>query len=791
MHIISNFHDAQSQTIGTKAWNLFLLQKHFPVPEFVVISTNAFKEYRKNQKINSELEKELRKTLEDFLGKGPVAIRSSGTAEDLPGLSFAGMYVTTLNITNVEDAMKAITRTWDSTASERVKVYCQKMNVPMGEMAVIIQHQLKPEISGVMVTQSPFNINEVLIECCRGLGDKLVSGMIAPARYRIKGKTIVEQPDTPFLTESQLSELTEAGRKIENLFKSPQDIEWAIENGKLHILQSRPLLVYSSIPRRQCTVWCNVNVRETIPDPVSSLMWSLFDRFLFPMIILDAFGFPISRERFKKYPPVENISGRLYWNVNNTLAYGKPIGPLLDLMESDKNLDPQMRTAMKSVDIRKLPDILPSFTALIYGTVSLIRLAHYLIKSFFSRGVFKRKFNELNREFEEKVRRILLSDDITAGLNNIEKYIAIKSFARRYFGGIFLSLFYLIILQKLFNLRMGISGEALARKAVIGLIDKTGEMTIALEELANLAAKRKNKTKIELLKELYEQDTEFRNGFDRFIQDYGHRGPAEFDIASKTYRADPEIVFAMLEVPRLRKNRAQIRQQIIKELMQSLKPTERTLLRWFLPRLETYVPMREDGKHYYFKQQEKIREQFLIIDCDLRTKGFLKQERDIFFLSWDELKNIAQHKLTPSQTLSLVEARKEEWELFKKNPVPDIIYETGERVSAAIKPAKILQGEALSYGVVRAKARIIHDIKESNKLKNGEIMVTHHSDPGWTPLFNVASGVIVEVGGLICHAAMVARELGIPAVMLKGATTLIPDGALIELDADFGKITLI
>jgi pyruvate,water dikinase len=338
---------------------------------------------------------------------------------------------------------------------------------------------------------------------------------------------------------------------------------------------------------------------------------------------------------------------------------------------------------------------------------------------------------------------------------------------------------------------MGQAGEALARKAITGLIDKTGEMTIAVEELAATAAERRTRTGIKALKELYTRDAEFKKAFDAFIKDFGHRGPAEFDIASRTYRDDPDIVFAMLEVPRAVKNRTLERQQIIKDLLQSLKPTERTLLRLFLPRLETYVPMREDGKHYYFLQQVKLKEQLLIMSRALIAKGALEQERDIFFLSLDDLAGIVKNTLPPSKTLEFVDSRKKEWEQFRNAPVPDIIYGSGERVIAEIKQTGTLRGEPLSYGVVRAKARIIGDIKEGGRLKGGEIMVTHHSDPGWTPLFTVASGVIVEVGGLICHAAMVARELGIPAVVLKNATRLIPDGSQIELDANLGTVKII
>ncbi len=778
--------------VGRKAHNLFLLQEHFPVPEFAVIPTKAYDEYQSGHMMSRPLHDELQDLFTNWLKDGPLAIRSSATSEDLPGLSFAGLYITILDVHTAEQGLAAVEQVWNSLNAERVASYCKKMHAEIGKMAVIVQHQLKPDTSGVMVTQSPFNINEILIECCEGLGEKLVSGAITPQRFRIKGNNIIEQPDRPILTKKELTELTDAGKRIEKLFGSPQDIEWAFEKGKIYILQSRPVFVYSSIPRRHCTVWCNVNVRETIPDPVSPLMWSLFEKHLFPMIILDSFGFPISRERFKEYAPVDNISGRLYWNMNNAIAYGRPVGPLIDTMGMEKNLDPQMATALKAINVKKLPELLPPFQATMYGMRSLRHLTILIVKSLISPGSIKRKFgHELNNEFIDRVKKIRLADDLADGLKVVESHIAFPDFASRYFTGIFLSIFYLILLQKLLGLRMGTAGEALARKAITGLIDKTGEMAISIDELAATAAVRRTRTGIKALKELYARDVDFKKSFDAFIKNFGHRGPAEFDIASKTYREDPGIVFAMIENPRKARNRKQEKKHIIDDMLKSLKPVERRVLRFILPRLEMYVPMRENGKHYYFLQQEKIRDQLLKMGRALIAKGALEQERDIFFLSLDDLAGIVKNALSPAQILELVESRKKEWEQFKNAPVPDIIYGSGERVTAEIKQTDVLRGEPLSFGVVRAKACIIGDIKEGSKLKSGEIMVTHHSDPGWTPLFTVASGVIVEVGGLICHAAMVARELGIPAIVLKGATEIIKDGQEIELDADTGIVKIL
>ncbi len=789
--IITKPEQADPQKVGMKAWNLFLLKEKFPVPDFFVISTDAFDSYCRNKAINSEVENKLRNSLEQFLKNSVAAIRSSGTCEDLAGASFAGMYRTFLGIKYVEEGIKLIISVWESAHSEKVRAYCKELNITPGQMAVIIQRQLNPEVSGVMITQSPYGIDEVLIECCSGIGDRLVSGHIIPSRYRVKEDKIIEQKGADLLTLKKALAIARMGIEIERFFSSPQDIEWAIENEKIFVLQARPLSVYGAVPRRKTTVWCNVNVRETIPDPVSPLMWSFFVEFLFPMIILDIFGFPISREKFKKYLPVENLSGRLYWHMNNAVAYGRVVGPLLDLLGAEKNLDPQMALAFKAIDKRNIPSLLSRFHSVVFTLISLFRLTKFITKSFFFHHSFVRLINNTNVNFEKKIDSMIVSKDSSQGIKNIENWIALKDFGHRYFSGMFLSLFYLIILEQILGLRLGIKGRVIARKCVVGLMDMTGLMVKSIDKLSELARRKLQNISLESLKDLYQRDFEFRDAFDKFLREFGHRGPGEFDIASKTYSEDPDIVFHMLIAPRNIQNFQSDHKKIVREILNLLNPFERAIVQLSLPRLETYYPLRENGKHYYFKQMVKIKAQLFTIAENLIEKGFIKEKRDVFFLRWDELKSIPEGKFKNSEVAEIVEKRKQEWNLFKNAPVPDIIYESGERISTGVKHGPILQGEPLSFGKVQARARIIRELKEASQLRKGEILVTHHSDPGWTPLFSIASGVIIEVGGFVCHAAMVARELGIPAVVIKGATAIIKSGQKIELDADSGKVAIV
>lgn len=781
------------QAVGAKAYNLARLAGKFRVPEFAVVSTRAYQEYRARGMVPPRLQQAIEAALAGLLARGKVAVRSSCTAEDLPGVSFAGVYSTVLSVGSVAEGMAAVAEVWRSADAPRAAAYRAQVNAAAGNMAVMLQHQLTPETSGVMVTQSPFSVNEVMIECCPGLGERLVSGRITPSRYRVRDGRVIEQKGEDILAQEQVSELVKAGKKIERIFGSAQDIEWAYERGRFFILQSRPLFVQAAGRRKKGTVWCNANVRETIPDPVSPMNWSIFDGAFFPGIMIDVFGFPVSREKYEQYRPVEMLSGRLYWNMNNTLAYGKAIGPLLDLMSGDEAIDPQMAAAFRAVDIDDLPEILSRSRMIVFSLTALVRLLYYLSLGTVRYGWMRKKLDAVNGAIEVYCAAFEPSADLKSAVDKVTEMnrFIVTRFARKYFGGIMLGGFHLTLLSMLLSIRLGKKGEALARRSITGIMDKTGEMAISISGLALLAKRKLGAVNPGRLARLGRRDREFRTAVEKFMADFGHRGPAEFDIASRNWREDRAMLFRVITAAKDTVPYVHRRAAIVRDLLRSARPYERFVLKAFLPRLEASVPVRENGKHNYLKAAAKIKDQLLMTGRQLFDRGYLERPRDIFFLTLRDLEGIAAARLARREVRVLVRQRVRQWHEYARAEVPDIIYENGERVRARPAKAKILNGEPLSSGRVKARARVIDDFSKIGRLKQGEILVTHHADPGWTPLFTIASGVVIEVGGVICHAAMVARELGIPAVSVTGAVSLIPDGAAVELDADQGVVTIL
>jgi phosphohistidine swiveling domain-containing protein len=544
-------------------------------------------------------------------------------------------------------------------------------------------------------------------------------------------------------------------------------------------------------PGRTGRVWCNANVRETINDPVSPLMWSIFEEHMFPGIMLDAFGLPLSRERYARFPGVERVLGRLYWNCNSCIAYSKSIGFLFNIFKADYAIDTQLARAMRSIDVKSIPAVIPAARMFFFSLVAGTRLGYYLLLSFFRYRWMARRVGRAFGALENLQAGLKISSDLTAACANVRTWLGYVTdrFARRYFGGLFLSIFYTMMLTRLMGIRLGKQGEVAARRSVIGIIDKTGEMVLAVNEMVKQARPQMRRITRPKLHRLYRTDPQFRRLFDRFTSEFGHRGPGEFDVATVNWAEDRNLIYDLVATSQDIDPRIE-REPVIDELLKTLPSFERILLKIFMPRLEAFGPLRENGKHYYFRLGWRIKEQLLTIDRMLRASHHAPRPRDVFFLTLRDLETIAGHGLAPAQCRRLISQRKKEWEAFKKIDPPDIVYESGEQYYEPLVKKRVLSGDPLSFGRITGRARIIEHYRDSHRLCRGEILVTNHTDPGWTPLFNVASGVIIEVGGLACHAAMVARELGIPAIVVRGATRLIRDGQFVELDADQGTVEL-
>jgi pyruvate,water dikinase len=447
---------------------------------------------------------------------------------------------------------------------------------------------------------------------------------------------------------------------------------------------------------------------------------------------------------------------------------------------------------MNSIDITAIPSLLSPLKMILFSMSAMVRMSYFLLKSFFHFRSARRTIDLVCVEIDSIVQGMTPVEDLNEGVANVRAWVQSigGSISRRYFSGIVISVFYLAILSKILCWRMGNKGEAAARMTTYGLLDKTGEMVLEMHALASYANTALKEVSIKALKELYEHDEDFQRRYDAFIAEYGHRGPGEFDIASITWHEDETLVYGMLTNMGAREQKG-TRSAVINRMITTLSPGARYFARLFLPRIKELTPIRETAKHYIFKIMRKVKEQLFVIERVLIQRGFLEIAHDIFFLTLEDLEAIRDGRMSRGESLQIIHERKAEWQRYVDMDVPDIVYGDGRRVFFTTTRQKDLNGTPLSYGRARGCARIIRTFAGAQSLQKGDILVTHHTDPGWTPFFSIVGGVIIEVGGLICHGAMVARELGLPAIVLPGATTAIPDGAEIEMDADSGTVRII
>jgi pyruvate,water dikinase len=328
--IISNSKESSQELCGNKAHNLFILEKLFKIPPFIVISTNAFK-------VKDSLEQDFWEFLEQERGylfkNEKLIVRSSSTMEDSEMKSFAGQYNSTLNVDSKEKLVEAIKKTWESAYVENpyTKNYCTKddVNVLMG---VIIQKQINPSISGILATRNPLGDKSILIECTKGLGDNLASGLLNPTSYKIIND-IIHCTGEDILNRKDLYKLFKIGRKCEKYFNSPQDIEWCICDNTIYIVQCRPIRIIDE------DIFSNANFRETIPNPISQMGWSIWNEILFTKVLVKSFKFIKDKKYFENNRIVKKYYGRLYFNLNNLCKYLYFFRPFINEYEILSKID--------------------------------------------------------------------------------------------------------------------------------------------------------------------------------------------------------------------------------------------------------------------------------------------------------------------------------------------------------------------------------------------------------------------------------------------------------------------
>ena len=759
-----------------------------------------------------------------LLDKGPIVIRSSALGEDSAEKSFAGMFETVLGIHTETEALSAANRCIKSGNSDRVKAYAgSESSIPVG---LVVQAQVDAKAAGVCFTCDPTGKDHaVVIEAVAGMGDTVVSGHIEPERFRVYrsgtgGWEIPAGKEVDFISPEEIKSIAAEAKDLEEKFGQELDMEWAVDGNRgICWLQARPVTVtatpvnyfiqrsFAEANDGPVTVWSNWNVRETMPEPLLPFTWSFWRDKLLPVVSRHLTGVSRKSVILPCLAPLDLIHGRIYFNMNAMLA-APFIGPLTTRLITA--VDARAGETLKNLKERSIlrPRTYPGlslylfFSTLKASCISLLRICRWL------------KPEKSMRVLKEDSSAIALRKDISL-MTDRELIDEFGLWGRPECS------------RLLYGLQMEIVAMAVylvARRAfknhpeAVQLLSTgipaspTTQISIEIDALIEAAEPLRNLftdtlSTGQLLQRLKKEQggNDWLMKFYAFLEDSGHRGPMEFDLGSSRWSDDPTMIietirsglrFPEREKLTMRLNRlAEKRELVLNDAISASPPWKRPVLRWLAHKVELYMPLREAPKHYALIVFQRIRQAALELGKRLKRRGSVSAKEEVFFLEIEELADLVKGKELGFDLRDTLNDRKNRYTRFKHETPPGIFRSDGvpviEETSPSGQPVEgVLQGTAVSGGCAAGPVCVLSE-PDPAAIRQGDIIVMGYADPGWTPLFPHASGIVMEVGGLMCHAAIVARELGIPAVFgIPHATAILENGQHVTVDGTKGTVTL-
>lgn len=861
--------------VGGKADSLLqLVRQGLPVPKFVCLSIAAYELCTEPQtsaieglleqlwtldprKINTLAEQlqslvrqcslapELQAQLNNWAGAGSrFSVRSSGAAEDGRQHSFAGQFLTRLNVPTA-GLPQAVLDCWASGFDAGVLAYVRKKNLRdyRNRMAVVIQHMVVAESAGVLFQVDPQGDHQrQIIVAGFGLGEGVVADRVEADSYayhrqthewemQIAHKTCrinchdhngvstialaPELRDRPVLSDRQRGELLALSAKISGLYTDPQDIEWAFDaTGKLHLLQSRPITTRATGSER---IFDNSNIAESYPGVISPMTFSIVQRDYYHCVkdLLRRCGTPAAlREKYEDVLQhlVGYIDGRAYYNMGNwyrvvlLAPYFKK--RLVAYFEQMIGSDSALRPGLDDPDIR-LRDKL--HIACVFPVKFLYNLLSH-------RRLMRRYFTateNLQRHTENLPYNTLCADQLIAQLHHhVRQFMPLMSIPL--LNDFFAMIFMALTREQFANFRNRADhlpevDESLLNR-LLGNQDIASTAPVA--SVAALAEQVRNDCDLRLfLEQIPQQISDFstlleQNGFTEFayawrehLAAFGHRAPKELIMEVDTFAENPHQLLALV----LKTAQRPVRETAEKgdpeqELTRHLKQVKHPLLlRWLLRKTRQTIAHREAtrldrGRHFGL-----LRRLLRVIGERLEEEGVLRHRDQIFLLTLTELDEYRQGTSPNASLHNVAELRQQQMAVWRQQSSASRVVMRG--LAGAGKPPQEqaphsgagtsinrLSGKGVSGGSVTAPARVVLDPNEADDVE-GRILVSESTDPGWVFLMTLASGLVCERGSLLSHTAIIGRELGIPTIVgVKDATRHIRDSQMITMNGDTGDI---
>ena len=781
----------------------------------------------------------------------PTAVRSSATAEDLPDMSFAGQQDTLLNISGEEALFESIITVWGSLWTARAIGYRARNGIPQDSvtLAVVVQQMVQSEVSGVLFTANPLTgkRDETVIDATLGLGEALVSGLVEPDQYvvepnagQIIRKTIgakalsirstasggVTRQDEAAseqqaLPDEQIIGLARLGQRVAAHFGSPQDIEWAVAGGSTYLVQSRPITSLYPIPElfnddRPLNVLFSFGSVQGMLDPITPLGQDVF-RFL-------AAGFGrIYGMNLTPYSQAGLLSAgeRLWINITNLLRYklGRNIVRYVFTV-----IDPVFHeAAMRIMDDPRLPPMAGpvKLRTRMYIARLILRAGSFMLGGLITPARMRSRQERRIDAFVEEARQdAQTAPSLGERVARFEKLL-VETPLRMLVSLVPTVAVGQAVFQPLVRLSAKLpDGHNTALELTRGLPHNvTTEMDLALWDVsraihadpASLAAFHGvEPTQLAAQWLSGTLPPAAQSAVTSFIERYGMRGLAEIDLGRGRWKEDPtplmQALQSYVDIPEEASPRAVFERGAVQAAAARERLVEmirQTRMGWLKARLVNFAAgrvrelsgLRETPKFAMIRMFGPWRDALLTDGVALVERGILDRPDDLFFLRMEELKLLAAGDTRGWQ--ALVSERRQVYEREKRRKqVPRMLLSDGTAIyeSAASKAeagGSVLTGSPVSPGVIEGTVRVVLD-PHGAQLEHGEILVCPGTDPSWTPLFLAAGGLVMEVGGMMTHGAVVAREYGIPAVVsVTQATTRLKTGQRVRVDGSRGAVTII
>lgn len=760
------------------------------------------------------------------------AVRSSATAEDLPNASFAGQQDTYLNIKGLEELLQHVRKCWASLFTDRAIAYRAKNGFDHREvyLSIVVQQMVIPDVSGIMFTADPVNGNRTIvsIDASFGLGEALVSGLVSADLYKVKEQTIVSKkvslkkiaiyslPDggtvtkelppahqgQQALTDQQIIDLAALGKRIEQHYGTPQDIEFCMTTSEFFVVQSRPITTLyplPDIPQRPLRVLLSFGHVQMMTDAIKPLGLSVL-RTLFPANIFKEAGGRIFIDitDLMHYKIARLVFPKLLTNADEAMSRAvKAIVKRPEFLAERQSIDTR---AFASVRRTVAPILKKGWTNLRTGNPELAKLQ---VESFMQERIGQTKQSLEQLQGSERLKAIHQQLDtlLPEIVNRIIPYVAPGLIAG--------ALLKKIIVRKfkdaaeINKLNKSLPGNVTSE---MGL--ELGDLADMLRELPEVQAYLKTAVDQTFYTALdpIPGGKHFRQAFETFIGKYGMRCPGEIDLTKpRWYEAPTQLTSALFShIRSLKPGEHRLRfaagekeaEAAARRIFDAAEGSyfKRKLLARLIAVFRNMGGLREHHKYLLIAIMGECKKAIWAEANGLVQKGVLAQAEDIYYLSLEEIGQLLEDTFVENAS-DLIARRKEQYQWHQGLKPPRVMTSEGEIVAVPVRrdhaQEGALIGSPVSAGVVEGIARVV--LKPENAVLNeGEILVAPHTDPGWTPLFQSATAIITEVGGLMTHGAVVAREYGIPAVVgVDDATTLIKDGHKIRVDGTEGYVEIL